>query len=326
MKRREFITIAATTVTWPLAVRAQIPQLPVVGFLSSRRAETSKEVKSAFLNGIGKEGFIEGQSVVIKYSWADGDYARLPAYAATMVRTGVALIVAAGAEPSAIAAKRATETIPIVFTSVNDPVGLGLVASLNRPGGNLTGASLFTSQLTSKQLELVGEIVPNMRTIGMLINPINGNADLQKGTVQAATGQLGLRLVLAQASNDAQIKSAFDFIFAQKVDALLVGSDPYFNGRRELLGQLALRLEIPTVYEFRDYTVAGGLMSYGAMLADAYQQAGIYAGKILKGAHPSELPVVQPTRFQLVINIKTAKALGLTVKPSIMAIADEVIE
>ena len=328
MRRRNFIAgLASTTAAWPLSARAQQPAMPVIGFLNSASPESFAPQLAGFRQGLNEVGYTEGQNVAIEFRWAKSQYDRLPGLATDLVRRQVAVIVATGGGVSAIAAKSMTTTIPIVFTSGADPVQLGLVASLNRPGGNVTGVNLFTSTLAAKRLELLHELVPAAKVIAMLVNPTNPNSEPDTRTVQAAAPAIGVQIVVLKASNGTEIGKAFDALSQYKVDAVLVGADPLFdNSGRDQLIVLTARHAVPAIYDWRDVTVAGGLVSYGSNLAEGYRLAGIYAGRILRGAKPADLPVQQPTKFEFVINLKTAKALGLTIPNQMQLLADEVIE
>jgi putative ABC transport system substrate-binding protein len=328
MRRREFIRLfSSTVVAWPLTARAQQAAMPVIGFLNSGSPEGFTPQLAGFRQGLNEVGYTEGQNVAIEFRWAKSQYDRLPELAADLVRRRVAVIAATGGGVSAIAAKSVTTTIPIVFTSGGDPVQLRLVASLNRPGGNVTGVNLFTSTLAAKRLELLHELVPAARVVAMLVNPTNSNWEADTKAVQTAAPAIGVQIVVLKASNGTEIGKAFDALSQYKVDAILVGADPLFdNSGRDQLIVLTARHAVPAIYDFRDVTVAGGLVSYGSNLAEGYRLAGIYAGRILKGAKPADLPVQQPSKFEFVINLKTAKALGLTIPNQMQLLADEVIE
>jgi ABC-type uncharacterized transport system substrate-binding protein len=326
MKRREFITLLGGAATaWPLAARAQQPGMPVIGFLNSGSPDTLAQLVAAFRQGLREDGYVEGQNLAIEYRWAGGVYERLPALAADLIRRQVSVIIA-GAPPAVLAAKAMTSTVPIVFTSGGDPVELGFVSSLNRPGGNLTGVSFLVNELGAKRLELLHELVPKAALIGFLANPTRPSSEVETKDTQQAAQRLGVQVHIVNASSEREIDAAFANFVQQRVNALLIGTDSYYLTRRDQLVALAARLAVPTMYNLREYVVAGGLMSYGPSITDVYRQAGVYTAKILKGAKPAELPVVQPTKFELVINLKTAKVLGLTVPLIMQMTADEVIE
>jgi len=323
MRRRDFIRgIAGSAAAWPRAARAQQPAIPVVGFLSS----LSLSFAPAFRQGLKETEYIEGQNLAIEYRSADGQYDRLPRLAADLVDRKVAVILAAGGTDPAKAAKAATATIPIVFVSAADPVNAGIVASLNRPGGNVTGVSLLGSELEAKRLGLLHEIVPGTAAIGVLVNPKYPDADLELRELQEAASAIGRQINVVRASADSEIDTAFATVAQQGAAALLVAQDPFFGGRRIQLVTLAARYKLPAIYYQREFAEIGGLMSYGTDFARQYRQAGIYVGKILKGTKPADLPVLQPTKFELVINLKTARALGFTIPPGVFSIADDVIE
>jgi putative ABC transport system substrate-binding protein len=325
MRRRDFITLLSGAAAWPLAASAQQPALPVIGFLHAGSREQYTFIVEAFRKGLSETGYVDGQNVAIEYRWAENKNELLPALAAELVIRRPSVIVA-GTTPGALAAKAATATIPIVFSTPNDPVKLGLVDSLNRPGGNATGVSRLSVEISPKLVELLHELVPTATVIGLLLNPANSNAiQLTKNVEAAATG-FGQKLVVVTASNEDEIGSAFATLVKQRVGAFVVVNDALFLSRRSQLVELAARNAIPAAYSYREAVLAGGLVSYGAEIADAYREAGIYAGKILMGAKPSELPVQQSTKVELVINLKTAKALGLTVPLPLLGRADEVIE
>ena len=325
MRRRDFITIASGAAAWPLAARAQEP-FPVIGFLSTRSQGEAASAVDAFRQGLGQNGYVEGKNVIIEYRWADGQYDRLPALAADLVARKVAVITATGGEPSPLAAKAATSTIPIVFTAGGNPVEFGLVASLGRPGGNVTGVTFFFAELGPKRLELVRRLNPNAKTVAMLINPTYQPGPVEARDVQAGALSLGLQINVLNAGTEDQIDTAFATITQQRVDALIVGTDPFLLGRRDQLVRLAAHHRVPTVYFTHEFVDAGGLVSYGPSIADGYRQAGSYVGRILKGEKAGDLPVLQPTQFVLFINLKTARALGLDLPQTLLALADEVIE
>jgi putative tryptophan/tyrosine transport system substrate-binding protein len=324
MKRHLLMTLLAMAAVWPLAGYTQQP-LPVVGFLNSGSAKPNEILVAAFRDGLKEAGYVDDKSVAIEFVWADGRYDRLPELAADLVRRKVAVIFGAG-PPAAHAAKAATKTIPVVFVSGEDPVKSGLVASLNRPGANVTGAAMFTGQLGAKQLGLLRELVPKAGLVAILVNPNNPLTEAVIADVRVAATVTGHQIQIVGASDESEINKAFATLQEFHTDALIVGADPYFYARSEQLVALAARYTVPAIFEFREFAIAGGLMSYGASIRDGYRQAGVYAGRILKGASPADLPVLQPTKFEFVINLKTAKALGLTPSPGLLAIADEVIE
>jgi putative ABC transport system substrate-binding protein len=325
MRRREFITLlGGTAMAWPLAARAQA--VPVIGFLHGASPQAAAPMMAAFRQGLEEAGYVEGRNVAIEYRWADGQYDRLSALAADLVARPVALIATAGGDPSALAAKAATSTIPIVMVIGADPVSEGLVVSLSRPGGNVTGTTLFAAEMESKRLGLLCEVVPTAKTIAVLLNPSYSIVQTQMQDVLAAALRIGVELMILHASAESEFDGVFATMAQRSAGGLLVGADPFFFSRRTHLIALAAQYRLPAIYEWREFALDGGLISYGTVLADAYRQAGNYAGRILKGEKPSDLPVVQPTRYQLVINLKTAKALGLDISPTLLARADEVIE
>ncbi len=325
MKRRDLLILGGALVAWPLAARAQLKVIPVIGYLGNTPGPAAR-LTAAFHQGLSETGYVEGQNVAIEYRWAEGHYDRLPALAAELVGRKVDVIVSTVGTPSAVAAKDATSTIPIVFRGGGDPVGDGLVASLARPGGNLTGVILLADELTPKRLELLSELVPQARVIALLVNPNNATAERIIGDVQAAARVRGLQLHILKAASENEIDAAFASLVQLHAGALVVGADPFLSSRREQIVALASRHAVPSIYAWREFADSGGLISYGASLTAAFRQVGTYTGKILKGAKPADLPVQQPTTFELVINLKTAQALGLTVPQSILARADEVIE
>ena len=326
MKRREFITLLGGAAAWPLAARAQQPAMPVVGFLNARSPIDTAHLVAAFRRGLAENGYVEGQSVTIDYRWASGQPDRLPAMAMELVDRPVVVLAATGGENSAMAAKAATSTIPIVFAVGSDPIKLGLVASYNRPGGNVTGINILTTTLEAKRLGLLHELAPQAATVGVLLNPNWPPSANQLRDVQDAARVVGLQINVLRASTDQEIDAAFETVAQQRIAALAVTGNPFYDTRREKLVALAARHAVPVIYQFREFTAAGGLMSYGIDLPDAYRQVGVYVGRVLKGAKPADLPVLQPTKFEFVINLKTAKALGVKFSDNLMSLADEVIE
>ena len=326
MRRREFITLlGGAAAAWPLAARAQQGGMPVIGFLGSGSEDAYKQFAIAFRQGLNESGYFENQNVKIEYRWAEGRYDHMPGLAANLVHLQVTAIVV-GSLPAALAAKAATPRIPIVFVSGDDPIKFGLVTSLNRPGGNLTGISFLSPDLEAKRIQLLRELVPTATRFAVLINPSFPGAEIRTKSTRDAAAALGLQIDVLNSSTEAELEAAFKGLGQQRNSALLVSSDPFFNSRRDWIAALATRHEVAAIYFSRDFASAGGLISYGASISDAFHQAGIYAGRILKGEKPGELPVLQPTKFELVINLNTARALGLAVPDKLIALADEVIE
>jgi putative ABC transport system substrate-binding protein len=325
MRRREFIAGLAGAVAMPLTARAQQQRMPVIGFLSGRTSGEDSDVLPAFRQGLKETGYVEGLNVTISYHFAENDYGRLPALAAELVQRQVGVIVALGAN-AASAAKAATATIPIIFNTGSDPIRLGLIASLNRPGGNLTGVTQLTTEVGPKRLELLREVVPAAREIALLINPENPNTEILLKDLPPAARTLQQRLHILHASTDPELPTAFATMVQLRAGGLMIAPDTFFNTQSSQLAELALRSAIPTIYQYRTFAAAGGLMSYGGSITDAYRQVGIYTSRVLKGEKPADLPVEQATKVELIINLKTARALGVTVPLSLLGRADEVIE
>jgi putative ABC transport system substrate-binding protein len=326
MKRREFVMLLAGATAWPLAARAQPSGSPVIGYLGSGLAEDQVSLVEATRRGLKEAGYVEGRNLAIEYRWAEGHYDRLPALAAELVRKPVALIIAAGGSDPGRAARNATSSIPIVFISAADPIKAGLVASLNRPEANVTGISMIGSALEAKRLELLHELLPQAKTLGVLINPQYPAAKAQRQEVEEASTRLGAKMVVMNAVTDAEIDAAFASFAQQQAAAVLICNDPFYGSTREKLAGLAIRYKLPAVSFRREFAQTGGLLSYGPDFGDGYRQTGIYAGKILSGVKTTDLPVMQPTKFELVVNLTTAKAIGLAVSEAFLLRADEVIE
>jgi len=326
MRRRDFIILLGAAVTGPVGARAQQAGMPVIGFLNSGSPDSYVSQVKAFHQALKETGYVEGQNVAIEYRWAENQIDRLSALAGDLVRRKVSVIAAGGSPASALAAKSATTTIPIVFMNAVDPVGIGLVASFNRPGGNVTGATLLSAELVAKRLGILRDLLPSVKKIAMLVNPTRPGVDTQKVQVQEAAQALGLSLHILQAGSERDFDAVFQAVLRQQDGALVVAPDALFLGRRAQIADLATRYTIPTMYELHEYVEAGGLVSYGASSAELYQHGGTLTGQILMGKKPADLPVLQPTKFELAINMKTAKALGLTISSGLLSIADELIE
>ena len=322
MKRREFITLLGAAAAWPLAARAQQPAMPAIGFLGTSTASSPPAI--GFHRGLGEAGFVEGRNIAVEYRFSEGRYDQLPALVAELVGRNVAVLFAAGGVQAALAAKSAP--VPVVFANGSDPLRFGLVASLNRPGGNITGVSFFTATLEAKRLGLLSQLVPTAAGFGVIANPANANAESQRQDVEQGGRVLGRPVDIVDARDEREIETAFATLAQRRTPALLIASDPFFFSRREQIVALAARYRLPAIYEWREFAEAGGLASYGTNLVDAYRFAGIYVGRILKGEKPAALPVVQSTKFELVINLRTARALGIEVPLGLSAGADEVIE
>ena len=326
MRRRELITLLGGAATWPLVARAQQAAIPVVGFMSGRSPEDSARIASAFRQGLADAGFIEGQTVNIEYRWANGDYDKLPALAADLVNRKVAVLVGVGGDVSAAAAAKVTKIIPVVFGMGGDPVKAGLVASFNRPGGNVTGFTLWTNEIASKRLGLLRQLAPGVPLIGVLVNPRFLPTEQELLELEPAAKAVNQKLFVARANDDAELDAALASFVEQRIGALLVTAAPFFDTRLDRIVGFAAQKRLPATYQFREFAVAGGLISYGPNIAESYKDTGTYVGRILKGEKPADLPVMQPSKFDFMINLKTAKALGLTVPPTLLIEASEVIE
>jgi putative ABC transport system substrate-binding protein len=326
MRRREFIALVGSGLAWPLAARAQRSGMPVIGFLHSASPEPYVPQVNGFRQSLKQAGYVEGQNVAIEYRWAENQIARLPTMAVELAHRQVSVIVAGGSPVSALAAKSTTTTIPIVFINAADPVAIGLVASFNRPGGNVTGATLLSAELVAKRLGILRDLLPSVKRIAMLVNPTRPGVDAQKAQMQEAAQAIGLALQILNASSERDFDAVFQAVASQQDGALIVAPDALFLSQRIQIADLATRYKIATMYELRDFVEAGGLISYGASAVDLYRQGGALTGQILMGKKPADLPVLQPTKFELAINMKTARALGLTISSGLLSIADELVE
>ena len=326
MRRREFISALGSLAAWPLSAGAQQPTMRIVGYLNSTSPAAAAPFVAAFQAGLGEAGYAEGRNVRIEFRWAEGQYDRLPDLASDLVRRNVDVIATSGGDRSAIAAKSTTKTIPIISVIGGDPVADGLVTNLARPGGNLTGVSFLTTELMPKRLDLLAELVPNAKRVALLLNPSSPNVESVTRSMQAAAQTMGIELHILRASRANEIDSAFDVLAGLRIGALVVAADPFYNSRAQQLVELTSRHAVPAIYEWRGIVAAGGLISYGSSLTNVYRQVGIYVGKILNGERTTDLPILQPTKFELAVNLKTAKALGVTVPASMLVAADEVIE
>jgi len=326
MKRREFIGLVAGGIAWPVVVQAQQQATPVIGFLSSRSPGESAGLVTAFRQGLRESGFVEGQNLAIAFRWAEGHYDKLPALASELANLPVAVIYAAGGPPSAFAAKGATSTIPVVFSAASDPVEIGLVPSLSQPGGNVTGMGIFNASLGTKRLELMKELMPNAGVIGYLLNPADRMSEIESKSVVSAGRSLGIDVRILNAKSESELETVFSGLQGMRIGALVVSGEPFFDSQRDKIVGLAAKYAVLTIYAWREYVLAGGLMSYGTDLPESYRQAAIYAGRILKGEKPANLPVVQPTKFHMAVNSKTAKSLGIEVPSKLLGLANEVIE
>ena len=325
MRRRDFLRAAAGGIAWPVVAHAQQQAAPVIGFLSSRSPGESASLVAAFRQGLRETGFVEGQNLGIAFRWAEGHYDKLPALASELANLPVAVIYAAGGPPSAFAAKGATSTIPVVFSAASDPVEIGLVPSLSQPGGNVTGMGIFNASLGTKRLELMKELMPNAGVIGYLLNPADRMSEIESKSVVSAGRSLGIDVRILNAKSESELDSTFEGL-KRHIGGLVVSGEPFFDSQRERIVGLAAKYAVPTIYAWREYVRAGGLISYGTDLPESYRQAAIYAGRILKGEKPANLPVVQPTKFYMAVNSKVAKSLGIEVPPRLLGLADEVVE